>query len=116
MTMCIKQTPKSILNKYCIVGCHYNGTTSLYQYMKDKKLDVKRDEGLFTLPNGYRKYPTYYPERIPVIIVSDRKKELWEFMLKKWLYLNPLLVSLEDMSLNPEFPKRPGARHGDEEL
>jgi len=97
--------------KYVIVGCHYCGTTSLEKYLKDKNMDVIRNEGLFTLENGYRKFGHYHKGRIPIIIIWNKKKELWEQQLKNWLHHNPVVVKLEEISQNSDFPHELGKRH-----
>ena len=99
--------------KYCIVGCHYNGTTSLEKYLVEiKGLDVIRDEGLFTLRNGHLKYSSYHKGRKAIIILAKRKMTMWINHIDKWQDLEPVVYYLEDMMKKPGFPHEMGARHG----
>ena len=74
-------------------------------------MDVIKDEGLFTLDNGFRKYGHYHKDRIPVIITMKRKKEMWENKLSDWNINNPIILELEELAKHDKFPKNRGLRH-----
>ena len=97
--------------KYCIIGCRFNGTTSLEKYFEGRGLEVIRDEGFFEIPHGPAKFTTHHKGYRPVIIISDKKREQWENILGGWTRLNPVLVKLEEIIKNPNFPHELGKRH-----
>lgn len=95
------------MTKYLIIGCRYNGTTSLEQYLKDKGENVKRDESMFDRPGGFEDYYFNWRDWVPVIIVSEKKEHLFDFpyLFKKWAGVKPEIYRLETISKDPKFPK-----------
>jgi len=92
--------------KYIVVGCRYNGTKSLLEFVKSKGYDVIENHGLFDLNDGFNDWYFKYKDRTPLIIISEKKKHLFNFdkLLKKWGFTNPIILNLEELKQNPNFP------------
>jgi len=93
--------------KSIIIGCRYNGTTSLEVYLYNQGWDVIRNESIFDSQGGYEEWYFKYKDRTPVIILSEKKKHLFDFnrLLEKWEDANPIIFNLEQLQNNIKFPK-----------
>lgn len=93
--------------KYLIIGCRYNGTTSLEKFLKQKGWDVIRNESIFDNPKGFEEWYFKFKIYKPIIILSAKKKHLFDFkyLLQKWEAADPIIFDLETLQDNPNFPK-----------
>lgn len=83
--------------KYIIIGCRKCGTTSLEKFMKNEKLDVIREERLFTRTDGFDVWKGLYSDRRPVIILRDPVERAWsDYCYQKYMKSEASSLSLEE--------------------
>jgi len=93
--------------KYIIIGCRYNGTTSLEKFLKNRGWNVIRNESIFDSNGGFEEWYFKYKTYKPIIILSAKKKHLFDFkyLLQKWEAADPIIFDLESLQDNINFPK-----------
>lgn len=87
------------------MGFAHHGTCSLEKYLVEQGHKViRRENGFETLTLDV--YNQNYSEYLPIFIWSEKKKDMYDIekIMKYWKPIKPILVQLDEMADNPNFP------------